>query len=70
MGIIAVLFPSKMATDKPPTTTGVSEDPISLDPDTPQQPVEDEQDKQDGVRVAEAVTASWSKKSLIITYAS
>ncbi|GCB17567.1 siderophore iron transporter mirB [Aspergillus awamori] len=59
-----------MATDKPPTTTGVSEDPISLDPDTPQQPVEDEQDKQDGVRVAEAVTASWSKKSLIITYAS
>ncbi|TPR08088.1 Reactive mitochondrial oxygen species modulator 1 family protein [Aspergillus niger] len=59
-----------MATEKPPTTTGVSEDPISLDPDTPQQPVEDEQDKQDGVRVAEAVTASWSKKSLIITYAS
>ncbi|GKZ20302.1 hypothetical protein AbraIFM66951_001364 [Aspergillus brasiliensis] len=59
-----------MASDKPPTTTGVSEDPISLDPDTPQQPVEDEQDKQDGVRVAEAVTASWSKKSLYITYAS
>ncbi|KAL4881126.1 siderophore iron transporter mirB [Aspergillus karnatakaensis] len=27
------------------------------------------QDQQDGVRVAEAVTASWSKKSLIITYA-
>jgi hypothetical protein len=26
-------------------------------------------DQQDGVRVAEAVTASWSKKSLIITYA-
>ncbi|OJI82085.1 hypothetical protein ASPTUDRAFT_31904 [Aspergillus tubingensis CBS 134.48] len=59
-----------MATDKPPTTTGVSEDPISMDPDSPQQPVEDDQDKQDGVRVAEAVTASWSKKSLIITYAS
>ncbi|GLA64830.1 hypothetical protein AtubIFM56815_007684 [Aspergillus tubingensis] len=59
-----------MATDKPPTTTGVSEDPISMDPDTPQQHVEDDQDKQDGVRVAEAVTATWSKKSLIITYAS
>lgn len=28
------------------------------------------EDQQDGVRVAEAVTSSWSKKSLIITYAS
>ena len=58
-----------MAIDKAPATPGVSEDPVSLDPESPQPPVED-QDQQDGVRVAEAVTASWSKKSLIITYAS
>ncbi|KAL4873347.1 hypothetical protein BDV12DRAFT_100707 [Aspergillus spectabilis] len=31
--------------------------------------VAENEDQQDGVRVAEAVTASWSKKSLIITYA-
>jgi hypothetical protein len=29
-----------------------------------------EEDKQDGVRVAEAVTSSWSRRSLIIVYAS
>ncbi|KAL2816440.1 siderophore iron transporter mirB [Aspergillus cavernicola] len=57
-----------MTPDKAPAT-GVNEDPVELGPDFPQSPVED-QDTQDGVRVAEAVTASWSKKSLIIAYAS
>lgn len=33
------------------------------------QTVDTDDDKQDGVRVAEAITASWSKKSLIFAYA-
>jgi hypothetical protein len=49
-----------MVNEQPSKTTEVCEDPITLDP----QPVADEQDQQDGVRVAEAITASWSKNSL------
>ncbi|KNG90704.1 hypothetical protein ANOM_001078 [Aspergillus nomiae NRRL 13137] len=58
-----------MTTVKNAPFTGVNEDPMPLDSDIPAAGTEN-QDQQDGVRVAEAVTASWSKKSLIITYAS
>lgn len=51
--------------DLPSKPTEVSENPISLD----SHPVEDDPDKQDGVRVAEAITASWSRSSLITVYA-
>ncbi|CAI7588275.1 unnamed protein product [Penicillium bialowiezense] len=44
--------------------TEVAEDPISSDP-----VAADDPDKQDGVRVAEAITASWSRGSLITVYA-
>lgn len=57
-----------MAALKPTTMTEVNEDPVSLDPEHPL-PVDGDEDKQDGVRVAEAITSSWSKKSLIIAYA-
>ncbi|KAL3483756.1 major facilitator superfamily domain-containing protein [Aspergillus germanicus] len=54
------------------TTAAVNEEPIPLAPlsPLPAQPKQDESDMQDGVRVAEAVTSTWSKKSLIIAYAS
>ncbi|KAE8414384.1 major facilitator superfamily domain-containing protein [Aspergillus pseudocaelatus] len=58
-----------MTTHKDSPAIGVNEDPMPLGSDTPEVAIEN-QDQQDGVRVAEAVTASWSKKSLIITYAS
>ncbi|KAE8402199.1 major facilitator superfamily domain-containing protein [Aspergillus pseudonomiae] len=48
---------------------GVNEDSMPLDSDISAAATEN-QDQQDGIRVAEAVTVSWSKKSLIITYAS
>jgi hypothetical protein len=54
--------------DKNATTMGVNEDPLPLNPESPR--VESEEDQQDGVRVAEAVTSSWSRRSLIIVYAS
>ncbi|KAJ5122757.1 hypothetical protein N7476_006223 [Penicillium atrosanguineum] len=57
-----------MAALKPTTMTEVNEDPASLDPEHPVA-VDVDEDKQDGVRVAEAITSSWSKKSLIIAYA-
>ena len=62
----------RMTVHKTATTTGVNEDPLPLNPDSPQVKTEDEEDedKQDGVRVAEAVTSSWSRQSLIIVYAS
>lgn len=52
-----------MTTHKDSPSIGVNEDPILPAVTTKNQ------DQQDGVRVAEAVTASWSKKSLIVTYA-
>jgi hypothetical protein len=54
-----------MVNEQPSKTTEVCEEPITLDP----QSVADEQDEQEGVRVAEAITASWSKRSLITVYA-
>lgn len=57
-----------MTVDKT-ATMGVNEDPLPVNPESPQVLAEDE-DQQDGVRVAEAVTASWSRQSLIIAYAS
>lgn len=57
-----------MTVDKT-ATMGVNEEPLPVNPESPQVLAEDE-DQQDGVRVAEAVTASWSRRSLIIAYAS
>lgn len=55
-----------------PTGTPPNEADAGKGPGTPTESVvaAETQDQQDGVRVAEAVTKSWSKKSLIITYAS
>ncbi|RAL13367.1 putative MFS siderophore iron transporter [Aspergillus homomorphus CBS 101889] len=50
------------------TTPQVNEDPAPIGRESPDLSIED-QDQQDGVRVAEAVTAVWSKKSLIFSYA-
>lgn len=58
-----------MTMDKSATTMGVNEDPLPLNPESPRVE-EEEEDQQDGVRVAEAVTSSWSRQSLIIVYAS
>lgn len=57
-----------MADLKPKTTTEANEDLDSSNPDHPQLISADE-DKQDGVRVAQAIITSWSKKSLVISYA-
>lgn len=57
-----------MAALKPTSMTEVNEGPVSLDPESTH-PIDADEDKQDGVRVAEAITSSWSKKSLIIAYA-
>ncbi|KAB8071016.1 siderophore iron transporter mirB [Aspergillus leporis] len=54
-----------MAVDKLTQSTAINEHPISLEP---AQTTVDDNDQQDGVRVAEAVTATWSKKSLVIVY--
>jgi hypothetical protein len=56
--------------DKNTTTMGVNEDPLPLNPESPRVESEEEEDQQDGVRVAEAVTSSWSRQSLMIVYAS
>ncbi|KAL4967073.1 siderophore iron transporter mirB [Aspergillus stella-maris] len=57
-----------MASIKAPPAT-VAEDPIPLDqPSFPRAP--EGSDQQDAIRVADAITTTWSKKSLIITYAS
>ncbi|OQD88093.1 hypothetical protein PENANT_c004G07460 [Penicillium antarcticum] len=57
-----------MAAVKPAFTEEVNQDPTSLRPQ--QNKVSEEEDQQDGVRVAEAVTKTWSKKYLITAYAS
>lgn len=61
-------------TDVPtePTGTQPNANEAGKGPGTPTESVvaAENQDQQDGVRVAEAVTKSWSKKSLIIAYAS
>lgn len=56
----------------PTPEVNASDYPASVDFEAPGPFVEPESDEnqQDGVRVAEAVTSSWSKRSLIITYAS
>jgi hypothetical protein len=57
----------------PPLEITASDHPASTDFESPGPFVEtqsDHEDQQDGVRVAEAVTSTWSKRSLIITYAS
>ncbi|KAJ6070521.1 hypothetical protein N7467_011840 [Penicillium canescens] len=57
-----------MAIVKPALTEEVTQDPT---PPSPQQGrVSEDEDQQDGVRVAEAVTKTWSKKYLICAYAS
>ncbi|KAH8434895.1 uncharacterized protein LDX57_012526 [Aspergillus melleus] len=38
---------------------------VDLTDDIPMKPPQEAQEQQDGVRVAEAVTSSWSKNSLI-----
>ena len=61
------------ATEAPTELPGThpSEAELGKGPGTPtESAVVETQDQQDGVRVAEAVTKSWSKKSLIIAYAS
>ena len=67
--IVSLIVFIQMTAHKDSPAIGVNEDPMPLGSDTPAVATEN-QDQQDGVRVAEAVTASWSKKSLIITYAS
>ncbi|KAF7719988.1 MFS-type transporter [Penicillium ucsense] len=47
----------------------VDEESLPRESDTPQHEVRD-QDQQNGVRVAEAVTSAWSRSSLIMAYAS
>lgn len=62
-----------MSQNKSAPPAEVAEHSTPLDFEAPGPLVEDEseiKDQQDGVRVAEAVTSSWSKKSLIIAYAS
>lgn len=61
------------STEAPTETTGTpNEADAGKGPGTPTESAvaAETQDQQDGVRVAEAVTRSWSKKSLIIAYAS
>jgi hypothetical protein len=60
------------ATEAPTEPAGTQpEAELGKGPGTPtESAVVETQDQQDGVRVAEAVTKSWSKKSLIIAYAS
>jgi hypothetical protein len=56
-----------MAIVKPAFTEEVTQDPT---PPSPQQDrVSEDEDQQDGVRVAEAVTKTWSKKYLMCAYA-
>lgn len=62
-----------MAQNKSAPPAEVAEHSTPLDFEAPGPLPEDDseiKDQQDGVRVAEAVTSSWSKKSLIIAYAS
>jgi hypothetical protein len=61
-------FLVSMAALKPTGMTEVNEDPVSLNPESTQS-LDADEDKQDGVRVAEAITSSWSRKSLIVAYA-
>lgn len=56
-----------MASTKPPPSTEITQEPISLDPEEIQK-VEEEENQQDGVRVAEAVTKTWSRKYLVVAY--
>ncbi|KAL4794094.1 siderophore iron transporter mirB [Aspergillus venezuelensis] len=58
-----------MTSIKPPPAT-VAEDPIPLDQPSFSRVAEQGSDQQDAIRVADAITTTWSKKSLIITYAS
>lgn len=51
-------------------TMGVNDDALPVNPPESPQALAEDEDQQDGVRVAEAVTASWSRRSLIIAYAS
>ncbi|KAJ5775280.1 uncharacterized protein N7511_000291 [Penicillium nucicola] len=57
-----------MTAVKPAFTEEVNQD--STSPSPQDKNVSEEEDQQDGVRVAEAVTKTWSKKYLIIAYAS
>ncbi|KAL4739927.1 major facilitator superfamily domain-containing protein [Aspergillus similis] len=57
------------------TETKVNEEPVSLgavlpNGQSPSEQLEENQEQQDAVRVADAITATWSKRSLIISYAS
>lgn len=57
-----------MASLKPTPTTDINENEGPVEMERPQK-VDTDDDRQDGVRVAEAITSSWSKKSLIFAYA-
>jgi hypothetical protein len=56
-----------MAAVKPVFTEEIHPDPTPLSPQPDR--VSEDEDQQDGVRVAEAVTKTWSKKYLICAYA-
>lgn len=58
-----------MALGKNSAPPEASEHPPRLNSEA-SNPDAEQEDQQDGVRVAEAVTSSWSKNSLIIAYAS
>ena len=59
-------FPPVMDANKPQPSAEVHPDPIILDQEQIRE--SDDENQQDGVRVAEAVTKTWSKTYLVIAY--
>ncbi|OJJ97585.1 hypothetical protein ASPACDRAFT_80411 [Aspergillus aculeatus ATCC 16872] len=57
-----------MALDNKSHAPQVDENPLPIEPEASPDPSLQNQDQQDGVRVAEAVTAVWSKKALYFSY--
>lgn len=57
-----------MALDNKSHAPQVDEDPLPIEREASPDPSLQNQDQQDGVRVAEAVTAVWSKKALYFSY--
>ncbi|RAH76503.1 siderophore iron transporter [Aspergillus japonicus CBS 114.51] len=57
-----------MALDNKSHPPQVDEDPLPIEREVSPDPSLQNQDQQDGVRVAEAVTAVWSKKALYFSY--
>ncbi|KAK1144668.1 hypothetical protein N8T08_004972 [Aspergillus melleus] len=60
-----------MSATKPQPSAEVTQEPVSLDPEqTRESELSEEENQQDGVRVAEAVTKTWSRTYLVIAYVS